>query len=243
MPTLEIDGNSLFYEERGIGSPLIFIHPPLLTHLTFQRQMEQLSQDYRVICFDIRGHGKSSTSKQPITYPLIVQDVLSIIDHLRLKNVILCGYSTGGSIVLEAMLTSPKCFVGGIIISGMSEVSDNLLRNQINLVITLLKLKMMPMLAARKHLKDCIKGNAQNIEQYYRYSLGYRCTDLLDHIEVPLLLVYGSKDKGFHRYAQILHEKLPNNVMRMIQDVDHRIPTKKTVDLHNIIKGWMTDQL
>jgi pimeloyl-ACP methyl ester carboxylesterase len=254
MPTLEINGNLLFYEERGTGLPLIFIHPPLVTHFTFQRQMEQLSQDYRVICFDIRGHGKSSASEQPITYPLIVQEVLHLIDHLRLKKVILCGYSTGGSIVLEAMFTAQEWFAGGIIISGMSEVSDHLLRNQIALVITLMKLKMMPLLAARtvftnsdtldlywKHLKDCIRGNAQNIEQYYRYSLDYYCTDQLHHIKAPILVVYGSKDKVFQRYAKILHDELPHNMMWMIQDVDHRIPIKKTVDLHNIIKGWIAD--
>jgi len=254
MPTLEFNGKTMYYEDRGAGVPIIFIHPPLLTHYTFQRQMEQLSQDYRVICFDIRGHGKSSASDQPITYPLIVQDVLHLLNHLQLKKVILCGYSTGGSIVLEAMLIAPEFFSGGIIISGMSEVSDRPLRNQINLAITLLKLQLMPMIAVRtvftnsdtidlywKHLNDCIKGNTRNIEQYYRYSLGYHCTDQLNQIKAPILLVYGSKDKGFHRYAQILYDKLPNNVMRVIQDVDHRIPSKKTTCLHNIIKGWITD--
>jgi pimeloyl-ACP methyl ester carboxylesterase len=254
LPTLEINGSLLFYEEQGTGLPLIFIHPPLLTHLTFQRQMEHLSHNYRVICFDIRGHGRSSASERPITYPLVVQDVLHLIDHLRLKKVILCGYSTGGSIVLEAMITVPERFAGGIIISGMSEISDFFVRNQIKVAIALMKIKMMSVLAARtvftnsdtlnlfgKHFKDCMRGNAQNIEQYYRYSLDYNCTDQLHHIKAPILVVYGSRDKIFQRYATILHDKLHDNMMKMIQDADHRIPIKKTVDLHYIIKGWIAD--
>jgi pimeloyl-ACP methyl ester carboxylesterase len=64
----------------------------------------------------------------------------------------------------------------------------------------------------------------------------------LNHIKAPILLVYGSNDKGFHRYAKILHDKLPNNIIRMIQDANHRIPAKKTADLHNIIKKWMTNK-
>jgi pimeloyl-ACP methyl ester carboxylesterase len=254
MPALEVDNSMLFYEERGSGIPLIFIHPPLLTHFTFQRQLEQLSEDYRVICFDIRGHGNSQSSKQPITYSLIVRDVLQLIDHLSLKQVILCGYSTGGSIVLEAMITAPEYFTGGIVISGMSEVSDHQLRRRINMAIALLKKKMLPILAASivitnsdtwqliwKHLKNCLKGNVFNIKQYYQFSLGYRCTEHLNQIRSPILLVYGSKDKAFHRYAKILHDKLPHNTFKMIQGVDHRIPIKKTVELHNHIKRWITD--
>jgi pimeloyl-ACP methyl ester carboxylesterase len=254
MPALEIDGSLLFYEEQGRGIPLIFIHPPLLTHLTFQRQLEQLSQDYRVICFDIRGHGKSQSSEQPINYPLLVSDVLHLIDHLRLKRVILCGYSTGGSVVLEAMITAPESFAGGIIISGMSEVSDRQLRSRITMAIALLKKKMLPILAASivitnsdtwhllwKHLKDCLKGNVNNIKQYYQFSLSYRCTEHLNQIKSPILLVYGSKDKAFQRYAKILHDKLPHNTLRLIQGVDHRIPIKKPVDLHILIKQWITD--
>jgi pimeloyl-ACP methyl ester carboxylesterase len=254
MPTLEINEDVMYYEDTGTGTPLIFIHPPLLTHLTFQRQLEQLSQDYRVICFDIRGHGKSSASEQSITYPLIVQDVLHLIDHLDLEKVILCGYSTGGSIVLEAMLTAPELFAGGVIISGMSEVSNPLLISQIFMAVNLLKIKMMPLLATRivftnsdtfdlfkKHLKNCLRGNVNNIEQYYCFSLSYSCTNQLKLIKAPMLLVYGSKDRTFHRYAQILRNKLPNNVMKMILDVDHRIPAKKTDVLNKIIKSWITD--
>jgi pimeloyl-ACP methyl ester carboxylesterase len=254
MATLETDGSLLFYEERGTGIPLIFIHPPLLTHLTFQRQLEQLSQDYRVICFDIRGHGKSQSSKQPITYSLIVRDVLHLIEHLGLNQVILCGYSTGGSVVLEAMLTAPESFAGGIIISGMSEVSDLLLRSRIAVAINLLNRKMLPILAAPivftntdswqllcKHLKDCLKGNLNNIKQYYQFTLGYRCTDQLKQIKSPILLVFGSKDKAFYRYAKILHNKLPHNTFRMIQAADHRIPIKKPEDLHSLIKRWIVE--
>jgi pimeloyl-ACP methyl ester carboxylesterase len=254
MPTLEINEDIIYYEDQGTGTPLIFIHPPLLTHLTFQRQLEQLSQYYRVICFDIRGHGQSSASEQPITYLLIVQDILHLIDHLDLKKVILCGYSTGGSIILEAMLTAPEWFAGGVIISGMSEVSDRLLRSQIFMAIALLKIKMMPLLATsivstnsdtfalfKKHLKDCLKGNTKNIAQYYRFSLSYSCTNQLKLIKAPILLVYGSKDRTFHRYAQILRDHLPNHVMRMILNVDHRIPANKTDVLNKLIKGWTTD--
>jgi hypothetical protein len=46
-----------------------------------------------------------------------------------------------------------------------------------------------------------LKGNASNIEQYYRYSLQYNCTNQLDKIDLPLLLLYGTKDKSFLQYA------------------------------------------
>ena len=70
------------------------------------------------------------------------------------------------------------------------------------------------------------KGNAKNIEQYYRYSLNYDCTYLLENIQHPILLVYGREDSPFYKYAKLLQKKLPHNELKFIDHVEHQIPTK-----------------
>lgn len=102
---------------------IVFIHPPLVTSLIFIYQIEKLCKKFTIIIFDIRGHGRSQYSSQAVTYPLIVEDIRHLLNHFEIKKAFICGYSVGGSIVLEFLLNSNMA-LGGNVISGMSEVKD-----------------------------------------------------------------------------------------------------------------------
>lgn len=143
MAFMMVNGCRLYYTVQGQGTPILFIHPPVLTHFNFKYQMEELSKYFKVITFDIRGHGRSSFSRQPLTYPLIVEDMKQLLDHLDIQKAFICGYSTGGPIALEFLLTKPNRAWGGIVISGISEVSDWVLKNRIALGIALAKSKAL----------------------------------------------------------------------------------------------------
>jgi pimeloyl-ACP methyl ester carboxylesterase len=252
MPMLDVDGINLFYTVKGEGIPIVFIHPPLLTSANFMYQTDELSQKYKVITFDIRGHGRSEYSHQPITYSLIAGDIRHLLDHLGVKKSFICGYSTGGSIVLEFLLTYTGRALGGIVISGMSQVSDWYLKQRISLGMRLAKARTLPLLSLviswgnsntqktfRQIHQEALKGKARNIEQYYHYSLQYNCTNQLEKINHPILLVYGTKDKLFHHYANLLHEKLPCNELKFLKNEKHQIPTKAAVELNRMIDQFI----
>ena len=253
MPVTNIDGVDLYYHVQGKGIPIVFIHPPLLTSMNFIYQVNELSTRFKVIVFDIRGHGNSSFSEKALTYPLISHDIKQLLDHLKIDKAFICGYSTGGSIALDFLLTYPKRSLGGILIGALSEVRDPSLKNKITLGVKLAEWKALKALALSvsftnsntgQLFKDLYinakKGKAQNIEQYYRYSLHYNCTDRLDQIKFPVLLLYGEKDKAFHRYAHLLHEKLPVNECLLIGDIKHQLPTKAAVAVNNFIKQFVS---
>jgi pimeloyl-ACP methyl ester carboxylesterase len=245
------DGVSLYYRVKGDGVPIIFIHPPLLTSENFTYQEDELSKRYKVITFDIRGHGKSYYSSSLLTYPLIVEDIKQLLDHLGIEKAYVCGYSTGGSIVLEFLLTLPDRALGGIIVSGMSE-ARNVLKDKIELGRSLAAQDAVPLIALsvsktnsnnnemfRLLFTSSMKGNAINIEQYYAYSAEYNCTDQLGNINLPVLLVYGKKDRQFHRYAKILHRKLQHNELKIVEHVKHQIPTKAADELNLYMKEFI----
>ncbi|MGM0828803.1 MAG: alpha/beta fold hydrolase [Bacillota bacterium] len=252
MPLLDIAGTNIHYSVKGKGTPVVFIHPPTLTSVNFEYQIEELSRSFQVITFDIRGHGRSQYSNEPISYQLIVRDIIQILDHLHIEKALICGYSTGGSIVLEFLLTSSNRALGGCVISGMSEVSDKLLKNRIRVATKLARAGLVSVLAwsiskgnsnnqelFKKMFKDAKRGDSRNIEQYYAYSLIYNCTDRLKNINLPTLLIYGKKDSQFHHYAEILHEELPVNQLEFIEKSDHRIPTKKASKLNSLISQFV----
>ncbi|GLB59558.1 alpha/beta fold hydrolase [Cytobacillus sp. NCCP-133] len=253
MPMLNMDGASLYYTVKGSGTPIVFIHPPTLSSVNFKYQLDGLSNNFQVIAFDIRGHGKSPYSPEPVSYPLIVKDIIRLLDHLNINKAFLCGYSTGGSIVLEYMLTFAERALGGIVIGAMPDVDDDYLRKKISLGIKLSSKGAINLLAwsiswsnsdnlklFKQMFSEAKKGDFRNIEQYYRYSLKYNCVNQLNEITLPILLVYGKKDKPFHPYARQLHEKLPQNDLHVIEDVDHRIPTKAAKELNQLIFQFIT---
>lgn len=127
----------MYYETRGEGIPIVFIHPPLLTGINFMYQLEHLSKKYKIITFDIRGHGQSGYSSRVIDYSLIVEDITLLLNELKIKKAFLCGYSTGGSIVLEFLQMHSERAFGGIVISGMSEVNDYYLKLRILIAVGL----------------------------------------------------------------------------------------------------------
>ncbi|MFD0714371.1 alpha/beta fold hydrolase [Paenibacillus sp. GCM10027626] len=254
MPLANINGVILHYHKHGDdGIPIVFIHPPLLTSTNFRYQQVQLSNEFQVITFDIRGHGQSGQSDTPFTYELIVEDMRQLLNHLGIRQAYVCGYSTGGSIALQAMLTHPDRFTGGILISTMSETSDFILKNQIRLAIGLSKWRPVMRLMAlgiswsnsdqtltfQNLLQSSLRGDRRTIKQYYEYSLKYNCTAKLGQIKGPILLLYGQKDRRFKRYLKKLQNGLPQYELHLIQNENHQLPTKAADEMNDVIRRWI----
>jgi pimeloyl-ACP methyl ester carboxylesterase len=251
-----INGYDMHFTDSGQGTAVLFIHPPVLTSLNFTYQIRELSAHYRTVAFDIRGHGRSGPSMQEITYPLIAADIRALMDRLEIDKAYICGYSAGGSITLEFLLSYPERALGGIVISGLSEVADWKVKNKFMLAQLLTRSGTVapvalsvawsqsgknPLLFARL-FADSLKGNANNAEQYYRYGTQYNCTMQLETIRHPVMLVFGEKDKLFLPYAKLLHERLPNSELYLFRDADHRIPTKEPGKLCEMISRFIEQQ-
>lgn len=255
MASIDANGVSLHYIVRGKGAPLIFIHPPVLSSANFTYQLDELSKYFTVIAFDIRGHGKSQPSAQTLTYSLVVEDMKKILNHLTIEKAFVCGYSAGGSIALEFLLTAPERSLGGILIGGISEVNSRWLKNAISLGASCARAGAIPTLACsiswsnsdtmamfRQLWKDAKKADKKSVEEYYQYSLTYNCTNRLWSISSPVLLVYGKNDIPFHAYGRLIHQKLPHSEFAMIPNVKHQIPTKAHGELNRLIKRFVHAQ-
>lgn len=251
MPIAEINGTRLHYHAAGKGVPLVLIPPPLLTRGIFRYQSEALSDVFRVVTFDVRGHGLSAPSRAPVTHSLIAEDVRQLLDRLKIERAFIGGYSTGAQVALEALLAYPDRFHGGILLSGMSEFSD---------VYNLTRLKLAVAASngqARKAIayavcrgnadspatfanlfREALRGNPDNWRQYYAASAVYNCTGKLSRIHHPMLIVYGKKDHSFHRYARILQRELLLAELKVVRGVAHHMPTKAPKAVDRLIRDF-----
>jgi non-heme chloroperoxidase len=91
------DGTEIFYKDWGSGQPLVFHHGWPLSADDWDGQMLFfLSKGFRVIAHDRRGHGRSSQTTDGNEMNTYAADVAALTEHLKLKNAVHIGHSTGG---------------------------------------------------------------------------------------------------------------------------------------------------
>lgn len=90
------DGSSLHLVERGTGRPLVLLHGVTLQWWVWAAQFNTLADRYRVIAWDMRGHGGSTVGSDGITLEAIADDLATVLDRLDLRDAIVVGHSMGG---------------------------------------------------------------------------------------------------------------------------------------------------
>lgn len=93
------DGYRLQYEERGEGAPLVMLHGWSQSAAMFKYQLAGLSDRYRVITLDLRGHGESEKPNHGYRISRLAKDVYDALAELDLQNVNLLGWSMGASVI------------------------------------------------------------------------------------------------------------------------------------------------
>ena len=86
----------IYYEDHGSGQPVVLIHGyPLNGHSWEKQERVLLQGGYRVITYDRRGFGASSQPTIGYDYDTFTADLNTLLDHLQLTDVVLCGFSMG----------------------------------------------------------------------------------------------------------------------------------------------------
>lgn len=98
MPVFKNKDVTLNYATFGDNSNpmLVFSNSLGTSYHMWQPQIDALQNDYFIICYDTRGHGKSSAPTGPYRLDQLGQDVIDLLDHLNIDKAFFCGISMGG---------------------------------------------------------------------------------------------------------------------------------------------------
>lgn len=100
-PVLECNRARLYYEDHGDGDPILFLHGAVAGVRYFEPQLTGLSDGFRTVALDFRGHGRSEKTELGHTLPQHARDVRRFLERLDLDDVVVVGWSMGAIVSWE----------------------------------------------------------------------------------------------------------------------------------------------
>jgi len=241
---ITINNLTVSYSDHGPDDApvIIFIHGFPLNKSMWNIQVEALKENYRVIAYDIRGHGNSDPGIDEFFIELFVIDLLRLMEKLKIEKSILCGLSLGGYIALNAVLKHPDRF-DGLILNDTQCIADTpeIKENRCNAIISIKekgveqyadeiikKLFAPETFTKNKNVVDAVKEMIISTPKQSLcntlHALAERkeTCDQLPEINIPVLIMVGQEDKITPiAAARQMHEKILNSKLEIIQQAGH----------------------
>ncbi len=223
-------GMSIRYEVEGKGTPLILQHglSGSLEDWYELGYVDALKDDYQVILIDALGHGGSDKPHQPEAYQLecAVNDVIAVLDHLRLSKASFWGYSMGGTFGYAIAKFASEHLHALIIGGAHPYLSKNSSSDQesLNWMIGSLEKGMDQWLASHQYAVEVVEKLPLLTAEYKMRMLENDPKALIARLQaiptnlesilttnsVPCLIYAGEADEGTYPQAQACASQMPN---------------------------------
>lgn len=107
----------LYYEDFGAGRPFLFIHGGGMSHEMWEQQVYNLTDDFRVISADLRGHGDSDKPAHGHTFERLTQDMEVLVTRLGISDINVVCHGIGGYVGILLALKRPELVARLVLVS------------------------------------------------------------------------------------------------------------------------------
>ncbi len=233
MPKIDRDGVRIYYEVHGDGPPLLLTHGYSSTSAMWRGQIEALSKHYRLVLWDMRGHGQSDYPDDPSAYSeaLTVADMAALLDEVGAKHAIIGGLSLGGYMSLAFYRAHPDRVRALLIIDTgpgfkkddareawnkrAHETGDRFEREGLAILQTLSRERSSVSHRDASGLARAARGMLTQRDA--------RVIELLPDIKVPALVVVGADDTPFLAASDYMAAKIPGAKKVVIPAAGHAV--------------------
>lgn len=116
------DGVKIAFNQQGKGKPaIIFIHGWANPKEIWDDEVDHFSQKYRTIAIDLYGLGESRNNRSDWTMEAFGGDVVSVINKLKIKEVVVVGFSMGAAVAIEAANQLPEKVIGVVLVDDLKD--------------------------------------------------------------------------------------------------------------------------
>lgn len=233
MTSARINGISLSYEIGGNGPAVLLTHGYSSTGRAWADQHRALAPRYRLITWDMRGHGETESPDDPAQYShgLTVSDMRALLGHLGVERAVVGGLSLGGTMSLAFYATHPELVRALVICDsgpGYRNATARAEWNQRALARAAdLEARGLEALAGgSRDMREAVRRHrsAQGLAHAARGMLIQTDAGIIDSlptIRVPTLVIVGDQDTPFIASCEYMAKKIPGARLEVIKDAGH----------------------
>lgn len=233
MAKANLNGIEIDYEDTGRGRPIVLTHGHMSSRTAWSGQHQALADRYRVISWDIRGHGQTVAPDDPAQYSLglTVADVRALLGHLGIERAVIGGLSLGGYISLAFYLAHPEMVDALVICDSGPGYRNDEARTQWNerAFARAAELEAQGLDSLESRSREVRESrsrhrSARSLAHATRGILaqeGSAVIDGLPSIGVPTLVVVGDQDRPFLAPCEYMAKKIPGARLETVAGAGH----------------------
>lgn len=254
MSTCKVNGVELYYDLQGEGEAIVFTHGASWDHKQWELQMKYFSVNYRVVTWDVRGHGQSSLPEGKVDAEDFTRDLIGLLDHLAIEKAHLCGLSMGGHISLQTAIHYPER-VHSLILIGTPFTNSfnwyeklfvpiNRWSSRVISMKTTATMQANMLSKNNPHNKVYIEQVVQQIPRRNWIRLWDAITRMeskeqLGDINCPTLLLQGEQDTMIGRQQQYMNEKITSSAMKIVKNAHHATNLDNPTEVNRYILEFL----
>jgi pimeloyl-ACP methyl ester carboxylesterase len=241
MEKVEVEGLQIAYERSGSGPVLVLLHGYVGDGpTTWRRQLDALSDEFTVVAWDAPGAGRSTDPPERFGLDGYARCLAAFIEKLRLDSPCVAGVSFGGILAL-ALQRRHSTIANALILESAyagwggslpPEVAEQRLGQALALADgapEALVDALLPAMFSRTMPRETVESLRASMQAFH--PRGFRAMaqasaedlrDVLPHVDVPTLLVYGERDvRAPLTVAEALHAAISGSKLVVLPDTGH----------------------
>ena len=260
MPILSLDDIDLYYEVIGEGAPLLLVHGLGSSSRDWEKQIGYFADRYRVIVFDVRGHGKSGKPPGPYSIPLFATDTAKMLKALEVGPAHVVGISMGGMIAFQLAVSQPGMVRSLVIVNSGPEFIVRTFKERMQVwqrffIVRLLGMRKIGKVLSKRLFPKAeheelravfVERWAENDARAYREAMraiiGWSVADQIENIRCSTLVLASDGDYTPVAAKKAYVKRMAMAELVVIEDARHALPAEKPEEFNAAIEAFLVEQ-
>jgi pimeloyl-ACP methyl ester carboxylesterase len=250
MAYVDRDGVQIYYEDNGAGTPLLLSHGYSATSQMWKGQVVALGGRFRVITWDMRGHGLSDSPEDQAAYSeaASVGDMAAILDACGVERAVIGGLSLGGYMSLAFNVAHPDRVLGLILCDTGPGYRNPTAREGWNQTAheraRALDTRGLAALGESAEVQVSTHRSAAGLARAARGMLAQvdsRIIESLERITVPTMVLVGENDTPFLGATDYMAAKIPGARKEVIAGAGHASNIDQPAAFNQAVESFVAE--
>ncbi|MDG6995426.1 MAG: alpha/beta hydrolase [Nitrososphaerota archaeon] len=231
MPSIDVRGALVSYEETGSGKSIVFVHGAC-ENSSFWNHQKTLGDRYRIVTVDLPGHGKSKPLDGQVEVKKYSDVVAEFVARICPDKAVLVGHSMGGAIALLNAIEHPQNLKGAVLVTTgaklgvLPSIREGLrtrFQDTVKSIVGPRQFSSKTNLEIIRFVTDQIMRCSNEIGAAdYEACNNFDVRQKLQTINLPIQIIAGEEDKlAPVTWSTYMKENIPKSRLVVLRDASH----------------------